>query len=315
MLKELLNLFKSKKLEDDHKLVLSLDGGGVRGLATVIFLKELEKISGKKIFDLFDFFIGTSAGGLSAMHLVINKTSANDLENFWSQDNLAMSMRGTFWTKNFFLTTKPKYNNESRTELLERYFGNKLISDSEKPIAVLSYDVEDRKPRVLSSYNDKNIRVISAINATSAAPLYYPTVQVEDGSWLIDGGVVANNPCLVGYNEARKYFETEKIKVFSVGTGIHVKNLSGEDSSTWGPFGWLANDILGILLESHADHEILNDLIGKDYLRINSAAENINWNLDDYSEKNLENIKKMGLNWWKNNSENVFTFLNLNKNN
>ena len=69
------------------------------------------------------------------------------------------------------------------------------------------------------------------------------------------------------------------------------------------------------MLESHADHEILNDLIGKDYLRINSAAENINWNLDDYTEKNLENIKKMGLNWWKNNSENVFTFLNLNKNN
>ena len=63
MLEKLLNLFKSKKLQDDHKLVLSLDGGGVRGLATVIFLKELEKISGKKIFDLFDFFIGTSAGG------------------------------------------------------------------------------------------------------------------------------------------------------------------------------------------------------------------------------------------------------------
>ena len=60
MLKELLNLFKSKKLEDDYKLVLSLDGGGVRGLATVIFLKELEKISGKKIFDLFDFFIISS---------------------------------------------------------------------------------------------------------------------------------------------------------------------------------------------------------------------------------------------------------------
>ena len=72
---------------------------------------------------------------------------------------------------------------------------------------------------------------------------------------------------------------------------------------------------MGRLRESHDDNEILNDLIGKDYLRINSAAENINWNLDDYTEKNLENIKKMGLNWWKNNSENVFTFLNLNKNN
>ena len=75
MLEKLLNLFKSKKLQDDHKLVLSLDGGGVRGLATVIFLKELEKISGKQIFDLFDFFIGTSAVVLIVMHLVINKTS------------------------------------------------------------------------------------------------------------------------------------------------------------------------------------------------------------------------------------------------
>ena len=311
MLEKLLNLFKFKKSEEDYKLVLSLDGGGVRGLATVIFLKQLEKISGKKIFDLFDFFIGTSAGGLSIMHLAINKISVNELENFWSKDNLAMSMRSSFWSKNFFLTTKPKYNNESRTMLLEEYFGNKLISESDKPIAVLTYDVEDRKPRVLSSYNDKNIRVISAINATSAAPLYYPTVQVEDGSWLIDGGVVANNPCLVGYNEARKYFNSDKIKVFSVGTGMHTKNLSGEASSKWGPFGWLANDILGILLESHADHEILNDLIGKNYLRINSSAENINWNLDDYSDKNLENIRKMGLNWWKNNHNDIFSFLDI----
>lgn len=311
MLEKLLNLFKFKKSEEDYKLVLSLDGGGVRGLATVIFLKQLEKISGKKIFDLFDFFIGTSAGGLSIMHLAINKISVNELENFWSKDNLAMSMRSSFWSKNFFLTTKPKYNNESRTMLLEEYFGNKLISESDKPIAVLTYDVEDRKPRVLSSYNDKNIRVISAINATSAAPLYYPTVQVEDGSWLIDGGVVANNPCLVGYNEARKYFNSDKIKVFSVGTGMHTKNLSGEASSKWGPFGWLANDILGILLESHADHEILNDLIGINYLRINSSAENINWNLDDYSDKNLENIRKMGLNWWKNNHKDIFSFLDI----
>ena len=53
MLSKFLNLFKSIEQEKDCKLVLSLDGGGVRGLATVIFLKELEKASGKKIFDLF----------------------------------------------------------------------------------------------------------------------------------------------------------------------------------------------------------------------------------------------------------------------
>ena len=311
MLDKFLNLFKPNEVKKEYKLVLSLDGGGVRGLATVIFLKELEKASGKKIIDLFDFFIGTSVGGLNAMHLAVNEIEVSELESFWSQDNLAMSMQSSFWTKNFFLKTKPIYNNKSKTELLEQYFGNKLISESKKPIAVLAYDVENRKPRVLTSYTDQAIKATSAINATSAAPLYYPTVKIEDGSWLIDGSVVSNNPCLIGYNEARKYFKTDNIKVFSVGTGRHLNNLDGEDSSKWGPFGWLTNDILGILLESHADHEILNDLIGKNYLRINSIAENINWNLDDYTEDNLRNIRNMGLDWWNLNNKKVIDFLSL----
>ena len=311
MLNKFRNLFKPNEVKKEYKLVLSLDGGGVRGLATVVFLKELEKASGKKIVDLFDFFIGTSVGGLNAMHLAVNEIEISELERFWSQDNLAMSMQSSFWTKNFFLKTKPIYNNKSKTELLEKYFGNKLISESKKPIAVLAYDVENRKPRVLTSYTDKAIKATSAINATSAAPLYYPTVKIEDGSWLIDGSVVSNNPCLIGYNEARKYFKTDNIKVFSVGTGRHLNNLDGEDSSKWGPFGWLTNDILGILLESHADHEILNDLIGKNYLRINSIAENINWNLDDYTEDNLRNIRNMGLDWWNLNNKKVIDFLSL----
>ena len=311
MLNKFRNLFKPNEVKKEYKLVLSLDGGGVRGLATVVFLKELEKASGKKIVDLFDFFIGTSVGGLNAMHLAVNEIEVSELESFWSQDNLAMSMQSSFWTKNFFLKTKPIYNNKSKTELLEKYFGNKLISESKKPIAVLAYDVENRKPRVITSYTDQAIKATSAINATSAAPLYYPTVKIEDGSWLIDGSVVSNNPCLIGYNEARKYFKTDNIKVFSVGTGRHLNNLDGEDSSKWGPFGWLTNDILGILLESHADHEILNDLIGKNYLRINSIAENINWNLDDYSEENLANIKNMGHKWWEKHQDEVKSFLSL----
>ena len=106
MLNKFLNLFKSNEVKKEYKLVLSLDGGGVRGLATVVFLKELEKASGKKIVDLFDFFIGTSVGGLNAMHLAVNEIEVSELESFWSQDNLAMSMQSSFWTKNFFFKNK-----------------------------------------------------------------------------------------------------------------------------------------------------------------------------------------------------------------
>ena len=280
------------------KKVLSLDGGGVRALASVIFLKELEKATGKTVFDLFDFFIGTSAGGLNALHFTINKTSAEELEDFWTKDNLAMSMQKSFWGQAIFLNSNPKYNNESRTELLRGYFENKLIAHSEKPVSVLAYDVEKRKPRLISSYDVSNISAISAINATSAAPLYYPTVKIEDGSWLIDGGVIANNPSLIGYNEAKKYFRSNNIKVFSVGAGINRKRLDGKSSSEWGPVGWLRNDILGILTETQYDHETLSDLLNEDYLRINSAMKDVNFSMDDYSEENLNNIKKMGLHWW-----------------
>ena len=278
-----LDYFKKK----DFKKVLSLDGGGVRGLASVIFLKQLEKETGKTVFELFDYFIGVSAGGLNALHFTINKTSAEKLEDFWTKDNLAMSMQKSFWGQAIFLNSKPKYNNESRTALLKNYFENKLIAHSDKPVSVLAYDVERRKPRLISSYDNSNISVISAIKATSAAPLYYPTVKIEDGSWLIDGGVVANNPSLIGYNEARKHFKTSNIKVFSVGTGLN-------------PIGWLRNDILGILTETQYGHEALADLLKHDYLRINSSMKEINFSMDDYSFANLENIKKWEYNGGQN---------------
>ena len=257
----LLDFFKKK----DFKKVLSLDGGGVRALAAVIFLKQLEKETGKSVFDIFDFFMGVSAGGLNALHFTVNKTSAEKLEDFWINDNLAMSMQKSFWGQAIFLNSKPKYNNESKTTLLKDYFENKLIAHSDKPVSVLAYDVEKRKPRLISSYDHSNISVISAINATSAAPLYYPTVKIEDGSWLIDGGVVANNPSLIGYNEARNYFKTSNIKVFSIGTGLNSRGLDGKSSAEWGPIGWLRNDILGILSETQYDHETLSDLLKDDY--------------------------------------------------
>ena len=270
-----MNFFWQKK----YKKILSLDGGGVRGLASVIFLKELEKATDKKVIDMFDFFIGVSAGGLNVLHLCINKMSGAELEDFWSQDNLSMSMTRSFWSQAIFLNTKPKYNNDSKTELLNSYFQNKLVSSSEKPVAVLAYDIEKRKPRLIASYDQSSISAVNAINASSAAPLYYPTVKIDDGSWLIDGGVVANNPSLIGYNEARKYFNTNKIKVFSIGAGVNRQSINGKLSAEWGPIGWLRNDILGILLESQFDHEMLFDLIGENYLRVNSTIKNANLSL------------------------------------
>ena len=85
-MRRFLEYFNSPK---KTKLILSLDGGGVRAIAEVVFLKQLEIASGRKIFDLFDFFIGTSAGGINALHFAGRGSDCFELEEFWSKDNLA----------------------------------------------------------------------------------------------------------------------------------------------------------------------------------------------------------------------------------
>ena len=301
------NLTPSKKT----KFILSLDGGGVRAIAAIVFLKQLEIASGKKIFDIFDFFIGTSAGGINALHIAALEASCFELENFWSKENLSKTMSKSFWDNASFLQTKPKYDGRGKRELLLEYFKDQSLGEAKKPVAVLAYDVERRKPRLLSSYKSPGIKIVSAASATSAAPIYYSTQEIDDGSWLIDGGIVANNPSLLGYSEAKKLFPGSDIKVLSIGTGINRRKINGANSSKWGALNWLRHDILGIMLESSMFDEIARDLMGNSYLRVNSSTGLVNRRMDDTSDINLERIHLMGMDWWSESGEDVTEFLNV----
>ncbi|KRO34470.1 MAG: phospholipase [SAR86 cluster bacterium BACL1 MAG-120920-bin57] len=292
------------------RYVLSLDGGGVRAIAALVFLKHLEIESGQKIVDLFDFFIGTSAGGINALNIAGLGMNAKDLEIFWSEENLTKTMSKSFWDNASFLQTKPKYDGIGKREVLYEYFKDLSLGESAKPVAVLTYDVEQRKPRLLSSYGTPGIKMLSAASATSAAPIYYSTYEIDDGSWLIDGGIVANNPSLLGYSEAKKLFPNNQIKVLSIGAGINRRKINGKHSSKWGALSWFKHDILGIMLESSMFDEIATDLIGQDYLRVNSSTGLVNRRMDDNSEVNLERIHLMGMDWWTEFGAQAKKFLN-----
>ncbi|MDC0091449.1 patatin-like phospholipase family protein [Gammaproteobacteria bacterium] len=299
--------FRPKK---NTRYVLSLDGGGVRAIAALVFLKHLEIESGKKIADIFDLFIGTSAGGINALNIGGLGMNAADLERFWSAENLTKTMSKSFWDSASFLQSKPKYDGVGKREVFSKYFKDLSLGESDKHVAVLAYDVEQRKPRLLSSYGTPGIKMLSAASATSAAPIYYSTFEIDDGSWLIDGGIVANNPSLLGYSEAKKLFPKDRIKVLSIGTGINRRKINGKHSSKWGALNWFNHDILGIMLESSIFDEIASDLIGSDYLRVNSPTGLVNRRMDDNSEVNLERIHLMGMDWWKEFGAQTKDFLN-----
>lgn len=304
----LANLFNKKKKSPPK--VLSFDGGGVRAIAGIVFLQKLEAYTGKKITDVFDMFVGTSAGAFNASCLAFDNMDIAELKKYWSKDYLDRIMDSSFfWDQASLIQARPRYETKGRLKLLNEIFGNKSLGESRKPVVTLCYDIEKRKHIIHSTYNTPEISFVDAVCASSAAPMYFPTYKMNDGSWMIDGGVVTNNPTLIGFNHAKKFFANDTIKVMSIGTGINKKTIPGETSSKWGGIGWLRNDIMGMLLDSEIHNDIATDILGDNYLRINSPMGRINRMLDDDSDDNLEKIHLMGLDWWSKYGESAVNFI------
>ena len=304
----LANLFNKKKKSPSK--VLSFDGGGVRAIAGIVFLQKLEEYTGKKITDVFDMFVGTSAGAFNASCLAFDNMDIAKLKKYWSKDYLDRIMDSSFfWDQASLIQARPRYETKGRLKLLNEIFGNKSLGESRKPVVTLCYDIEKRKHIIHSTYNTPEISFVDAVCASSAAPMYFPTYKMNDGSWMIDGGVVTNNPTLIGFNHAKKFFANDTIKVMSIGTGINKKTIPGEASSKWGGIGWLRNDIMGMLLDSEIHNDIAKDILSDNYLRINSPMGRINRMLDDDSDDNLEKIHLMGLDWWSKYGESAVNFI------
>ena len=293
-----------------NKKIICFDGGGVRTIASIVFLKKLEAESGKKIIDIFDMFIGTSAGAFNAACFAYGGFSADKVKRYWSTRYLDKIMKSSFfWDKASLIQARPKYESEGRIEVLKEIFGEHTLKDSIKPFLSFAYDIEKRRHVVFDSINTPNVSFIDAVASSSAAPMYFPTYQMNDKSWMIDGSIVTNNPTLIGYSKAKEILETENIKILSIGSGQNKNKINGPNSSKWGGMGWLRNDIIGMLLDSEIHNDISKDVLKDNYLRIDSPRGKINRFLDDDSEENLERIHLMGMEWWSSFGDETLKFI------
>ena len=294
----------------NQKKIICFDGGGVRTIAALVFLKKLEAESGKKVADIFDMFIGTSAGAFNAACFAFGGFSADKVKKYWSKSYLDKIMKSSFfWDKASLIQARPRYESEGRAELLNQIFKSNTLKESNKPFLCYAYDIEKRTHVVFDTANTPNTLFTDAIAASSAAPMYFPTHQMKDKSWMIDGSIVSNNPTLIGYSYSKKILEANNIKILSLGSGLNKKKIKGDISTKWGGVGWLRNDIIGMLLDSEIHNEISNDFFSENYLRINSSLGKINKFLDDDSEENLERIHLMGMDWWTNYGEKALKFI------
>ena len=269
--------------------ILSIDGGGIRGIIPGTILAELEKIlqqldtkSDRKLGDYFDMIAGTSTGGiLSCIYLM---PDVNGNAKFTAQEALDLylkkghiifdrSLSKKIWSGGGIL--HEKYSEEPIQELLAGYFGDETIDHFIKPSLITSYEMTDRKAVFFTSPDARtnaafNFKVKDVARATSAAPTYFSPAHIKSMSGqefaLVDGGVFANNPALCAYAEARKTnFAVElnnanKVNkptaqdmiIVSLGTGSVKKEYHYNNLKHAGEIKWL-EPVIDMLMSGNSE--------------------------------------------------------------
>jgi uncharacterized protein len=217
--------------------ILTIDGGGIRGIIPATILAEIEKRTQKQIFSLFDLIAGSSSGGILALGLTkprlhvaadlppVAKYSAQELLQIYLEYGAEMFYE-PFWEQilgqleNIFI--QPKYTSEGRAEIIKQYFGDTPLENNLQEVFVTSYDIEQRMPIFFTNKLEKQqttskkfrklcqgFSLTDAALATSATPTYFAPYRVasshnSNGFYsLVDGGVVSNNPANLAMLEAQ----------------------------------------------------------------------------------------------------------------
>ena len=310
--------------------ILSLDGGGIRGIISCVILKYIEEqLQAQdnltaKIGDYFDLIAGTSTGGLITALLLFPdenkkaKFSVNEALDLYAKKGESIFHVSFFQhLLNPFGLLKEKISDKNIEQQLELVFGNLELKDFIKPCLITSYDITARKAKLFTSHNAQepinNFYVKDVCRATSAAPTYFEPAQIkslyEQQYTLIDGGVYANNPTLCAYAEARKInFSTilnngqkpdcptiNDMIIVSIGTGTVSKPYYFEDFDNAGKVKWIA-PLIDILLSSNVetvDYQMLKmyDTLGdRNQLNYHRIMPKLNKASPEMDDTSKENI-------------------------
>jgi len=247
--------------------ILTLDGGGVKGYLSVLVLEKIEKAlqryfnDEKSIGERFDLIVGTSTGGIIATGLAIGKNATEIRELY---ENLLEKIFNPI-NKGY---VKPKYNQNILKKELKKILKDKTFNDVKTHLCLTSVDISTSKPRFFKSpYRDSyhqraDEKLIKAVLATSAAPAFFPIVDTKYSSYLADGGLVANNPTMVGIVDGYQITnDLSRLRVLSIGTGdINYMPYDVQKIKEFGGvFSWTLNSKYGI--ESIIDKKMIIPII------------------------------------------------------
>jgi|SRR5579864_861660 len=284
--------------------ILSIDGGGIRGIIPASVLVEIETRlkqanPPKTLGQAFDLIAGTSTGGIIACGLARPGAplTAGDLLDLYLKRGHEIFHR-SLWkvVSSVGGVADEKYPAEPLEQvLLQLLQDTKLSAVTGPKLLVTSYAIglppvaktaavpdSTRAPFFFKSWNVDDptqplsplwdYRLRDVARATSAAPTYFPpaliTSMAGEQAALIDGGVVANNPAMCALAEAQRLWPGDQYLVVSIGTGQLERDIPYRDAKDWGLIEW-ARPILSVLMDGSCDtvdYE-LKRILGATYYR------------------------------------------------
>jgi hypothetical protein len=231
----------AKQTDDQESYkILSLDGGGIRGVFPAAFLARIEEHLGSPIGSYFDLIAGTSTGGIIAIGLGLG-LSAHDILKLYEEQGPAIfdqqHGRAENWLRQRWRGAlhlfDSKYQSTPLQEALTGILGQRRLGESRSRLVIPAWHpVLERvyiyktahHPRLESDYKQP---ALDAAMATAAAPTFLKPHLTSDAIELVDGGVWANNPIGVAAIEAVGLLNwpADRLKILSIGTINDVKAL------------------------------------------------------------------------------------------
>lgn len=284
--------------------ILSIDGGGMRGVMPAVWLTKLQLYLEVPLYEYFDAIVGSSTGAILSC-AVSSGIEPNSYVDFYYQygPKVFPSFFPKMWSRLKRTFTQgisaPLYDGEGLEQALSDVFGSIKMSDLKiNPTIVTAYNVSSDRATIIKNNNEyySNFTIKDACKASAAAPIYFPAHVIKDSAY-VDGGLVLNNPelCAIAELIREKNIDSNQIRLLSLGTGKVINKIKKKKATAMGAGEW-ALPLVGAIFDGSTDAStyIASNVIGKNnYFRLDTILDEKHSKLDNAKKKNIEYLHKI----------------------
>ncbi|MFC3230363.1 CBASS cGAMP-activated phospholipase [Marinibaculum pumilum] len=297
--------------------ILSIDGGGIRGIFPAVFLAGLEEryLNGRSVAGCFDLVAGTSTGGVLAIGLGAGLTAADLSELYISRGGeifppprSGLIGRLQIWARTICSYAGYRYDRHTLMQLLHERLGDRKFGESMNRLCVPSFDGRHGEVYIFKTPHHPDFRsdarepMTKVAAATAAAPTYFRPLE-EGGYIFVDGGVWASNPVMIALVDALSCFDIprERIRILSLGCGDDPYTVDREKIVLGGMFAWRDIIFAAMRLQSLNALGQAGLLVGpENVLRVDAPANHKEIKMDDWrrAKEELPEAAREALQVW-----------------